>query len=109
MRNVRRQRGAAMVWVVVLLSVLLGFGGLAVDTWHTSLAADQLQISADAAALAAARYVAQNPDAAREVAAAIAAANMAAGQHISLDLNLENLEDGDIVLGFYNEELNTFV
>jgi Flp pilus assembly protein TadG len=67
----RRQRGAAMILVVVGMVAILGIAGLALDSGHMMLNKTRLQNSVDAAALAAAKTLDQTAD----VTLAEAAAN----------------------------------
>ena len=53
----RRQRGQALVVLVLCLMVVLGFAGLAVDAGHTYLIKRDVQNAADAAALAAGKQL----------------------------------------------------
>lgn len=100
--------GAVLIWAVVVLSVLIGAMGLAVDTWYASLTVQQLQNAADAAALAGAQHVLMDQDQARVAAQAIAGANSAGGQPVNLALNGGNDPGGEIVLGFFDEGDHTF-
>ena len=104
-----RQRGLVHVWVAIMLTVFVAFLGIAVDMWYTSLSAQQLQVGADAAALAAASYVRDDQDEARARAIAIAAANTAGGDPIALAANSGNAADGDIVIGRYVTETGEFI
>jgi Flp pilus assembly protein TadG len=54
-RLLHNQRGAAAIWFVLCLPVLLGFAALAVDLARINLVKVELQNAADAAALAGAR------------------------------------------------------
>jgi uncharacterized membrane protein len=49
-----RERGSALIWLVGLTSLLLLFGGLAVDFWRALALQRELAAVADSAALAAA-------------------------------------------------------
>ncbi len=70
----RDQRGAVLVYVGVLLSLLVGGGVLAVDIPRTLTLRDQLQNAADAAALAGARELIGTAGAIDRAAAAAAQA-----------------------------------
>lgn len=50
----RRERGSAVIWLVGLTTLLLLFGGLAVDFWRALALQRELAAVADSAALAAA-------------------------------------------------------
>ncbi len=75
--QVRRddERGVVAVWVAITLVVLLGFAGWAVDFSHWNDERAHLQKAADAAALAGAVYLPDDP------AGAIAAARSIASQN----------------------------
>ena len=76
----RLRRGAIMIWVAVAGLALVGLAGLAIDTGFGLTAANQLQVAADASALAAAKYVLTNQVQARQSAHDVAYANKAAGK-----------------------------
>ena len=84
----RRQRGAAMILVVVGMVAILGIAGLALDSGHMMLNKTRLQNSADAAALAAAKTLDQTADVTLAEAAAEAMFAVNAG-------NAGNREIGD--------------
>lgn len=72
----RHEAGAVIVTVTLLLFLLLGFMGLALDLGHLFILRTELQTSMDACALAAAQELNGQPDAlARAVNAGIAAGN----------------------------------
>jgi hypothetical protein len=102
-----RQRGAVTVTVVIVLVMLLGFLGLALDWGYTLWVAGQLQNAADASALAGAQQVYDSHSAARTAAINIASANYAAGS-VQLWPNPTNESDGDVVVGFYDADTRTF-
>jgi hypothetical protein len=103
-----RQRGIALIWVVITFTVLLGLTGLALDTARVLLAGHELQNAADASALAGAQYVRADQDQARAAALAIAAANKAENVSVALPDNPDNLEDGKIVIGRFDRETQVF-
>lgn len=73
----RNEAGAVIVTVALLLFLLLGFLGLAVDIGHLFIVRSELQTSMDACALAAAQELNGQPDAlARATNAGIAAGNV---------------------------------
>ncbi len=73
----RNEAGAVIVTVALLLFLLLGFLGLAVDLGHLFIVRSELQTSMDACALAAAQELNGQPDAlARATNAGIAAGNV---------------------------------
>ena len=72
----RNEAGAVIVTVALLLFLLLGFMGLALDLGHLFILRTELQTSMDACALAAAQELNGQPDAlARATNAGIAAGN----------------------------------
>jgi Flp pilus assembly protein TadG len=72
----RNEAGAVIVTVALLLFLLLGFMGLALDLGHLFIIRTELQTSMDACALAAAQELNGQPDAlARATNAGIAAGN----------------------------------
>jgi hypothetical protein len=92
----------ALVWVAITGFIVIGFIGLAMDTAIVYLAGSNLQVAADAGALAGA-WLVRNDDLslARNAAANIAHENKAAGVPVTVDLNGGNAADGDIVIGHY--------
>lgn len=113
----RSERGLGVVLVAILAVVLLGLVGLAVDGAHLQSGAQQLQDVADAAALAAARVLADEAaaggaggafPATRQAALDVAAANRVAGAELVLDANAANAPDGDVVLGRWDRDAGTF-
>ena len=103
-----RRRGGAIAWVVIVLVVLLGFLGLAVDVGYAYFTGQKLQAAADAAALAGAHQIWEGHGKARDAAIEIAAANYAGGAAVQLADNPDNDEAGDIVLGTYDPAARTF-
>ena len=108
MQVIDRHRGTAMIVTVLVLLMLIGFVGLAVDWGYTYRTAQQLQTAADAAALAGAETLFANHASARSAAISLAAANNAAGKVVSLQDNPSNVSTGDIVLGTYDRPTRTF-
>lgn len=92
----------------MLLPVLVGVVGLSVDTAWVILVAQQLQNTADSAALAAARHVRSNQALARGSAVTVASLNTAAGEALDLDSNPTNAPDGDVVLGSFDRVTHVF-
>lgn len=74
----RRQRGVVMIVLGVMLVVLIGFAGLAIDLGRTYLVRTELQNAADAAALAGAKQLNQT---ATGMSSAVAYATAMAAQH----------------------------
>jgi len=77
-RKVMNSRGAVLVFVAVSLVVLLGIGGLALDSGRGFLERARLARAVDAGVLAAARALRQGEDVARQRAIKLAQANGAA-------------------------------
>ncbi|RUL86727.1 pilus assembly protein TadG-related protein [Tautonia sociabilis] len=107
-----RRRGATMVLTAVMMTTILGFVALAVDTMVLAVAKHQLSTAADAGALAGAAALADErrfaPDAplddimaaAHERAELFAERNPVLGRPPVLYPNPSNSPDGDIVLGY---------
>jgi Flp pilus assembly protein TadG len=87
-----RQRGAAMILVVVGILAILGIAGLALDSGHAILNKARLQNTVDAAALSAAKTLDETADVALADAAARGMFAMNAG-------NAGNRELGDAYSG----------
>ena len=102
-----RNRGAALVWVVVVFTLLIGMMGLAVDAGYLMYSGHQLQNAADAAALAAAQKL-SDPDAGRTLAFDVAKLEWAANDWVTLDLNEDNAIDGDIVFINYDRATGAY-
>ncbi|OQY05709.1 MAG: hypothetical protein B6I25_05220 [Planctomycetales bacterium 4572_13] len=87
----QKRRGIALIWVMLLAMVLIGFAGLLIDTARAYITAHQLHNAADAAALAGSRHVpmVMDPnytgDSPEQVAQSYALAHTAAA--IAVDLN----------------------
>ncbi len=103
-----RRHGIAYIWVILFLLLLILILGLTLDTAKVYLVSHQLQNAADAAALAGARVVKEDPNTARQIAIDIAFANFADGNNVLLGFNPDNLPEGDIVLGRYTTSTSTF-
>ncbi len=111
MRNTspKRRRGAITVLSAFLTIVLLGMVAFTVDVGYVLSAKQELQRSADAAALAACweysrelAYGAEATDAeayARGIAESYAASNYVGGSAPQVDTNTSNAAGGDIVFG----------
>ncbi len=87
-RMIRNERGAVLALVAVSLVVLLGIGGLALDSARGYLAKARLARATDAAVLAGARSLRLGEDVARERAIDIALLNGARLGVNSSDLNV---------------------
>jgi Flp pilus assembly protein TadG len=114
----QRRRGAVMIWLAVALILLIGFLGLAMDVSYVVGTLQELQVTADAAALAGAGQLINDPgtgsptnpyDLSRQAAIDIALQNPAAKVPIALNRNIANAADGDIVLGAWDGINHIFV
>lgn len=105
LRHNNDRRGAVIVFAAFLMVALLAMVAFAVDVGCLLLARTELQRSADAAALAAAWELAAqgDPDAldaqTRDAATHFAGVNLVFNDSPSLNRNVNNSSDGDIVLG----------
>jgi Flp pilus assembly protein TadG len=114
-----RRRGAIAVFMAVSGVVLLGFAALAVDAGRLYLAKTELQVAADAAALAGANELLNERrlfgagdlltsfQVARQQAGAVAARNPVLGCGPQIDYNPGNKADGDLVIGYLSTLYNT--
>src|SRR5688572_17202630 len=102
------RRGMALVWFPIVGLVVIGLIALAGDSAYVYLVGHQLQNAADAAALAGAAKVKDSEEEAYAAATRLALANKAAGANVLLAPNPGNGAGGDIVLGFYDVEEDTF-
>jgi Flp pilus assembly protein TadG len=108
--TIKNEKGMAIVYMAILIAVLVAMAGLAVDIGYMYVAKGQLQNAADGAALAGAakldetNYVTQTN--ARDAAFSIASSNSVVGEPVKLALNTSNAEDGDIVVGNWNNASN---
>ena len=94
--------------MVLVLVVLIGFVGLALDVAYGVLVGGQLQNAADAASLAGVRLIRADLMTARQAAQSLALANDAATDPVQLALNEANAADGDIVIGRYDRATDIF-
>jgi Flp pilus assembly protein TadG len=110
-RNLKRQRkGAIAVLTAIMAIVLVGMVAFSVDLGYVLSAKEELQRSADAAALAACWEYGQKlakgntstaaVTSARSVAASYAALNKVTGNPMSVGANTSNDPNGDIVFGY---------
>lgn len=97
----RRENGTAMLFVVGIFVLLLGFAALAVDVGYMYVLRSQLQNAADAAALAAASNLGDEADS-RSLANTYAAYNMQETKHGDV------LSDSDIVFGNWDTASRVF-
>ncbi len=105
----RNRRGVALIWLAITALILILMMGMAIDTGFALLVKHQLQNAADSASLAGAQLVREDMDAARAQAKSFAEKNFAASDAVLLDDNFANLENGDIVVGFYNRHERLFI
>ena len=132
MKYVRNHKGVTLVMMAIMLAVLIMLASLAIDISYMYFAKNQLQVAADAAALAGAAGLNGTSSTAqktnvRDIAWQFACRNHAANKpknvylvavdpqandpnateaqkcdNIPTDLNDGNSADGDIVIGFWN-------
>ena len=103
----QRQRGAALVLVMVGLVALLAMVGLALDTGHLGLNKARLQSTVDSAALAAAKVLDQTSGAEQPAsAAALSVFGINAAAHPELNQVMGN---GLQITIQYSNTLNPFV
>ncbi len=100
-RKSSTRHGVALIWAALIIVVLLGFIGLAVDFAYAFLTANQLQNAADAAALAAADVLPFSSSQAVTNATNTAASNKAAGTSVIL-------ASSDIEFGSYSRTTQIF-
>jgi len=104
-----RRRGIATLWFVMMVMAFVAFVAIAVDVLYVVVAARQLSAGADSASLAGALEVRRSHALARQRAVSFAAANDAAKAAIQLRSNDSNNPDGDVVLGHFFRNTQTFV
>jgi Flp pilus assembly protein TadG len=104
----RRRNGGAIVYTVIVLLVLIGFVGLAIDWGYMTWTAQKLQNGADAAALAGAQQIWRSHGGARDAAIDFATRNEAGSKPVTLKRNEANDANGDLVLGKYDLDAKTF-
>lgn len=107
------RRGSIAIQAAIALVLVLSIVGLALDTSHVRLTAQELQAAADSAALAAANKVLTDDPltdylATRQKAVAIALANEAANDGVLVDHNLGNAATGDVVMGVWDRNSQSF-
>ena len=96
-----RRRGVALMFITIMLVVLLGMVAMAVDIGYVVLTRTQLQVAADAAALAGAAYMGQSREAVVAAARKFAAYHTAAGKPVEL-------ADSDVEFGTWNSGTRVF-
>lgn len=103
-----KAQGNVNIIVVLVTPLFIAFMGLGIDVGYLVWVGQQLQTGADAAAMAAARTVRVDQEAARDAAQALALANVAIDTPITLDRNTENDATGDIVVGRFDRLTGIF-
>lgn len=96
--KLKDKKGIALVYIALMIVVIMGFVGLAVDIGYMYVAKGQLQNAADAAALAAATQL-PDPTKVNAEAKKFAASNKAAGENVIIT-------DSDITIGNWNDTAN---
>ena len=97
----RRERGAVLIIVAIMLILLFAFGALAVDGSHAWQVSSQCQATSDSAALAAARMLPDQAAAKRE-AISYGQKNMAPAVHGNV------ITAGDVEFGAWNFTTRVF-
>jgi Flp pilus assembly protein TadG len=108
-RRLADRRGAVLAFVGIIMVVLLGMAGLALDSARGYVARSRLSRAVDAAALAGARALRQGQDTARQRALTLAAANgvsSATGATVSVSF-AKNAIGEDLVNVSANETVPT--
>jgi hypothetical protein len=98
----------AMVYTGIVILVLIGFVGLALDWGYVFWVANGLQTAADSAALAGAQKLKSSQVAARSAAVRLAGKNLAGPTTVPIDRNDSNNANGDVVIGKYDRATHTF-
>ena len=113
--KLRDQQGVTVILVAVLLSVLLGFTALAIDLSHLYVVRNELQNSADAGALAGARFLYNDDGAAVNPGANLIAYNAARDNRalaitgvVPVDVNWSGGNGGDVQRGHWSFTTRTF-
>lgn len=107
----KKQKGAVVVLVAILLIVFLGMAALAIDVYHLFVVRNELQNAADAAALAGARELylddgsAINPNA-NTIAYNTALQNLS--EKIAVEVNDYSSNSGDVQRGHWSFSAERF-
>lgn len=96
-----RRRGAILVLAAVFLAILFAFSAFAIDFSYVALCRTQLQVTADAAAMAGVVNLPQGPAAVRAAVKAAAANNKVGSYTLAV-------QDQDIQLGNWDSSTATF-
>ena len=99
----RDRRGAVFVWVALMLVMLLGVAAMAIDMGYLWVLRNQLQATADAAALAGASQLNVDEASVKATSVAYAQKNLPPGDHGTA------LADADVVLGHWDGDTRTFI
>jgi len=103
-----RRRGSVIVYTAIVMFVIVGFVGLAIDWGYMTWTAQKLQTTADAAALAGAQQVWWSQTDARTAAVLLGSKNEAGGKLVQLNPNAINDANGDVIIGHYDLTAQTF-
>jgi len=104
-----RYRGIALVWTAIFGILIILLVGLMLDTARVALGLHRLNNAADAGALGGSLFVKFNQSQARTTAMATAAANYTEQLPVSIDENLSNDPNGELVVGRWIRQLRLFV
>ena len=105
------QRGSVLLFTTLLLALLIGMGGLAIDLSYLAAAKGEVQRSMDAAALAGAGNLGFNASVfptVRQEAWRFGDLNPYRVGTVNLSLNSANAANGDIVIGIWDPNTNSF-
>jgi Flp pilus assembly protein TadG len=100
-RNNSRRRGVAIIYIIVVLIVMLGFCSFAVDLGRVQTAKTELRRAADAAARAGVASLALGTSSVQSAAIAMAANDKCDGSTVTLT-------DANVSVGIWNSTSSTF-
>ncbi|MBN2295423.1 MAG: VWA domain-containing protein [Pirellulales bacterium] len=100
-RKNQSRRGATLVLFAFFLIVILAMVAFAVDLGHVMLVRTQLQVAADAAAMAAAKEMSESPEAVIDKALQFGKYHTAAGKSVEIN-------PSDVELGVWDSETRRF-
>lgn len=107
-----QRHGNMAVILTLSVTVLLGFGAVAMDIGYARSVDLELRNAAEAASHAATSQLDGTEEgmiAARATAVALAARNVAGGVEVELDANDGNLMTGDVVTGVWDDDVGVFI
>ena len=108
----RRRRplrdGIALVWTVLLLLLMILMMGLSVDWGKATYNLHELQVAADAAALAAAQWVKVDQVIARDRGLELGLFNKTETVPVQIERNDGNTDTGELVIGRFDKLTRTF-